>query len=735
MRCKPTIQPKLTFCAPRLSNSVLQKAVHWMTKDFNLVHGNINLSTVYVTKQGDWRLGGLDLVSPIDEVKTGNALIFRNQNLATNLQWSPEMQAAPEKALPALSESANSAIDTWLLGVLIWQIYNNYSVKSNSGTFDRNRLKETKAIPPTLQEDYAKLLTGSPRARLGLDRFLAESAFFQTSFVQTCLFIENLMLKDAHDKEKFFKNAQLPKLISQFPDSMAKYKLLPLLTTGLDFGGADHNALPLILTIAAKLTPEEYKAQMTPSVLKWFSLPDRTLRLCLLSHLDTIIGNLDMNQVSNSIWTPLSQGFTDSVPQLREATVKSLIHFSPKLNQSIVNGDLLKFLAALQVDPIPGIRCNTTICLSKISPMLTPNVRQKVLLQAFGRALKDPFPPSRKAALAGMSFCHEQGYFTVADIAGKLLPATSPMCLDPELSVRQTALQSCAAYLKTLEAESARLPTSAPTPDAVKAGEDASLTSGMFDWALGKMLGTATDPMSAMAAAKASGAVSANPHAAASNASVSSSQAHRPTPTAASTSSPASKPPKVTSSASSGEVPWGDDEADDDLPPVGRPKHLPTAGGSAKKPIASQPHTTSSMSSMSSTSSRSSIASPASAHKPTSLAPKNDWGDSSGWGEDEGNDGWGEDEDKFAPPPKSHTAVPASRQPAAPHSRTPSSSSSHSTNTASSSKGMALGSSKSGSSLAAWNDDDDAGDAWGEDFTSNTTITRVNKTGASSRFG
>lgn len=698
-----------------------------MTKDFNLVHGNINLSTVYITKQGDWRLGGLDLVSPIDEVKTGNALVFRNQNLATNLQWSPEMQAAPEKALPALSESANSAIDTWLLGVLIWQIYNNYSLKSNPGTFDRNRLKETKAIPPTLQEDYAKLLTGSPRARLGLDRFLAESAFFQTSFVQTCLFIENLMLKDAHDKEKFFKNAQLPKLISQFPDSMAKYKLLPLLTTGLDFGGADHNALPLILTISAKLTPEEYKTQMTPSVLKWFSLPDRTLRLCLLSHLDTIIGNLDSNQISNSIWTPLSQGFTDSVPQLREATVKSLIHFGPKLSQSIVNGDLLKFLAALQVDPIPGIRCNTTICISKISPMLTPNVRQKVLLQAFARALKDPFPPSRKAALAGMSFCHEQGYFTVADIAGKLLPATSPMCLDPELSVRQTALQSCASYLKTLEAESARLPTSPPTPDAVKAGDDASMTSGMFDWALGKMLGTGADPMSATTAAKATSAASSNPHAAAPPNAVSSSM---PRPTV--TSSPASKPPKATASSSPGDVPWGDDEPENDLPPVTRPKHLPAAGGSAKQPIASQ---TNSMSSVSSNASaRPSVTSPASTHKPASLAPKNDWGESSGWGEDEGNDGWGNDDDKFAPPPKSHTAVP-SRQPAAPHSRTPSSSSSHSTNTASSSKGMALGSSKSGSSLAAWNDEEDAGDAWGEDFTSNTTITRGNKAGATSRFG
>lgn len=722
------------------------------------MHGNINLSTVYVTKQGDWRLGGLDLVSTIDEVKSGNALVFRHQNLAANLQWSPEMQAAPEKALPALSESANSAIDTWLLGVLIWQIYNNFSSKGNAGSFDRNRLKETNAIPASLHEDYAKILTGSPRSRLALDRFL-DSTFFQTSFVQTCLFLENLMLKDAHEKEKFFKNAQLPKLVSQFPDSMAKYKLLPLLTTGLDFGGADHNALPLTLTIAGKLTPEEYKAQMTPSILKWFTLPDRTLRLCLLSHLDTIIANLDTSQVSNTIWTPLSQGFTDSVPQLREATVKSLIYFAPKLSERIINGDLLKFLAALQVDPIPGIRCNTTICLGKLSPMLTPTVRQKVLLQAFGRAMKDPFPPSRKAALSGLSFCHEQGYFSAADIAGKVLPATAPMCLDPELSVRQTALQSCTAYLKSLEAESNRLPATAPTvgdgskgPSGIGgsgSGDDASLAGGMFDWAIGKMLGTASDPMTATAGNAKVGGVSRPPHGAPTSA---------PTakPTSASVSSTSSHslasstqaPPKPQPSSSSGfgndssnapgEVPWGDDEPEDSAP-VSRPRHLP-ASASAKK-TALPP--TSRLSSAPSTAPHSAPSTPKSPSMNAHSASSNSWGDSNGWGDDGGaDDGWGKDEEDFAPQRPAATAPSASRSnaaprpnTAAPHSRNSSNSSSHSTNTNSSSKGMALGGSKASSALAAWDDDKDAGDAWGEDFSSNTTLTRGNKSTSNSRFG
>lgn len=707
--------------------------MHWLTKDFNLVHGNINLSTVYVTKQGDWRLGGLDLVSPISEVKSGNALIFQHQNLATNLQWSPEMQAPPEKALPALNESPNSAIDTWLLGVLIWHLYNHQSVKNGASSFDRNRLKELTNIPASLQDDYAKLLTGSPRARLALDKFL-ESAYFETPFVQTCLFLENLMLKDAHEKEKFFKNANLPKLVAQFPEAMAKYKILPMLTTNLDFGGADHNALPLTLTLAAKLTTDEYKAQMTPSVLKWFTLPDRTLRLCLLSNLETIIPHLDSNHVSTTIWTPLSQGFTDSVPQLREATVKSLIHFAPKLSERIINGDLLKFLATLQVDPVPGIRCNTTICLGKLASMLTPSVRQKVLFQAFGRALKDPFPPSRKAALSAMAHCHEQGYFSAADIASRVLPATAPMCLDLELTVRTTAIQSIQSYLKTLEAESARMPATAPTPDA-KAQEEASVASGVFDWALGKVLGTNIDPAAA-AAAKATGAKPSASVSSAFSASGPSSSASLPsssTPKSSSTTkSTASVPAQTTSAAfkpqnAPGEVPWDDEDDTGDFPPVGRPKHLPTHNASASRGGISN---SANVSSQQTYNANRSNASGASTPKSSSLTPssssQNVWGESNGWGNDDEGDisGWGDDTGDFPAPLKSHTAVQS-------HSRSSSTNSTSTTTPANAKKSMSIVGKSQPSTLSAWDDTADEGNGWGDDFAT-TTITRGKP---NSRFG
>lgn len=44
-----------------------------------------------------------------------------------------------------------------------------------------------------------------------------------------------------------------------------------------------------------------------------------------------------------------------------------------------------------------GIRTNTTVCLGKIAQHLHPQIRQRVLVSAFIRAMRDTFPPTRQA--------------------------------------------------------------------------------------------------------------------------------------------------------------------------------------------------------------------------------------------------------------------------------------------------------------------------------------------------
>jgi SCY1-like protein 1 len=70
-----------------------------------------------------------------------------------------------------------------------------------------------------------------------------------------------------------------------------------------------------------------------------------------------------------------TSGFTDVAPVVREQTVKAVLTIINKLNDRIVNGELLKFLARTANDEQPGIRTNTTICLGRIAKNLGQSVR------------------------------------------------------------------------------------------------------------------------------------------------------------------------------------------------------------------------------------------------------------------------------------------------------------------------------------------------------------------------
>lgn len=91
--------------------------------------------------------------------------------------------------------------------------------------------------------------------------------------------------------------------------------------------------------------------------------------------------------------------------------LQSIIHLAPKLNYNNLNVEVLRHFARLQSrDDQGGIRTNTTVCLGKIAPHLHPQVRQRVLVSAFIRAMRDPFPPARVAGILALAATQQYLY-------------------------------------------------------------------------------------------------------------------------------------------------------------------------------------------------------------------------------------------------------------------------------------------------------------------------------------
>lgn len=65
--------------------------------------------------------------------------------------------------------------------------------------------------------------------------------------------------------------------------------------------------------------------------MKLFASPDRAIRLSLLELLPQYVDQLDKSVVVDKIWPNLLTGFSDTVPLIREATVKSILLLAPKV--------------------------------------------------------------------------------------------------------------------------------------------------------------------------------------------------------------------------------------------------------------------------------------------------------------------------------------------------------------------------------------------------------------------
>ena len=103
---------------------------------------------------------------------------------------------------------------------------------------------------------------------------------------------------------------------------------------------------------------------------------------------------------------------------------------TPQLNDRILNNDLLRHLAKMQMDSEASIRTNTCILIGRLGPSLGYNTKRKVLVPAFSRALKDPFVHARVAGL--MAFMASVDVFDVEELAGKVVPNIAGSMVDKE---------------------------------------------------------------------------------------------------------------------------------------------------------------------------------------------------------------------------------------------------------------------------------------------------------------
>lgn len=413
------------------------KALSFLINDCHLLHNNLGVWAVFVDRAGEWKLGALDHVTPEQGDPSGTAL------------------PAPKSVYPDMEkydppETSNSSGEKWTgevwrLGCLIWEVFNGPLPRASS-------LRSLGKIPKTLVPHYCELVGANARARPNPARFLqncrAPGGFLSNSFVESNLFLEEIQIKEPSEKQQFFQD--LSENLDSFPEDFCKHKVLPQLLTAFEFGNAGAVVLTPLFKVGKFLSSEEYQQKIIPVIVKMFSSTDRAMRIRLLQQMEQFIQYLNEAAVNNQIFPHVVHGFTDTNPAIREQTVKSMLLLAPKLNETNLNQELMRHFARLQARDEQGpIRCNTTVCLGKIASYLNAGTRQRVLISAFSRATKDPFPASRSAGVLGFAATHN--YYNLSEIAARILPTLCAITVDPDRGVRDQAFKAIKSFLSKLE--------------------------------------------------------------------------------------------------------------------------------------------------------------------------------------------------------------------------------------------------------------------------------------------
>jgi SCY1-like protein 1 len=192
-----------------------------------------------------------------------------------------------------------------------------------------------------------------------------------------------------------------------------------------------------------------------------FQVNDRGIRGNLIQKANLMAEHLDSNTLNQAVFEPMCSGFSDSSAALRELTLKATLVLLPKLTHPNLE-KLSRYLVRLQSDPEAAIRTNTVIYFGKLAPFLTDIGRNKLLLPAFVRAMKDPFTPCRLEALRFANKVKQ--YFDPPSIASKVLPALTPYLLDPSTDVRRECFQVVDDLLFMIRQEGEKMPAQPDEP-------------------------------------------------------------------------------------------------------------------------------------------------------------------------------------------------------------------------------------------------------------------------------
>ena len=363
----------------------IANAIQFLNINAHLGHFNITENSIYVTKSGEWKLGGLQYVSDLTNPGELESCIEANRS---------------SDHLP--NDLRSEFVDSYGFSKLAKSLY-----KGNS-------------------QPLLALINNLPTQTI--TSFLTHPAL-STPFLTIVYNIDNYSALDEHTRKSFLKSITK----QQLPILFCKYKLLPFYIDLFRSNMPEApNAVESMLKVAGGLEQDEFITQVQDYIPKFLSSSDLLTKYTTLGSLRFCCHHFT-EKFADSLFATVMQSAQNQNEKIRDAGIRALLCIVDKLPQKKQIEVAQRYEKTI-ADPSLIVRTNAIVCISKCCKYFPVESRKKMLMMSIARSGQDTVKEMRNAVMFGITEHLEE--FTPVDIARNILPYVAIFLIDDAKEVR-----------------------------------------------------------------------------------------------------------------------------------------------------------------------------------------------------------------------------------------------------------------------------------------------------------